>query len=163
MQTKVTRKCVQLSIVFFLQSHALAPGPFIMKHVHPEIGTYETSPKAIIERVHRSVLGEPVSRKSHHFSSGGFEPYGMLSKSSMSHSLSSVPSNSGTRRWISRNEVGPPEITAYMINDKGNKVWIKFESFEKTIFPVNESRFYKPRLHKIDFLNKKKKSHYDEE
>lgn len=56
--------------------------------------------------------------------------------------------------WLSRNSVGPPEKTAWMINDKGNRVWFSFEH-TPTLFPVQETRFYKPKVHKLDFLGKK--------
>ena len=52
-------------------------------------------------------------------------------------------------------QVGKPEQTAWMINDKGNKVWFKFEH-TPTLFPVKETRFYKPKLHRRDFLGKNK-------
>ena len=42
-----------------------------------------------------------------------------------------------------------------MINDKGNKVWFKYEH-TPSLFPVKETRFYKPKLHKTDFLGKEK-------
>ena len=42
-----------------------------------------------------------------------------------------------------------------MINDKGNKIWFKYEH-TPSLFPVKETRFYKPKLHKTDFLGKEK-------
>ena len=52
-------------------------------------------------------------------------------------------------------QVGDPSKTAWMINDKGNKVWFKYEH-TPSLFPVKETRFYKPKLHKTDFLGKEK-------
>ena len=53
-------------------------------------------------------------------------------------------------------KVGDPSKTAWMINDKGNKVWFRFEH-TPSLFPVTETRFYKPKLHKSDFLGKNAK------
>ena len=53
-------------------------------------------------------------------------------------------------------KVGDPSKTAWMINDKGNKVWFRFEH-TPSLFPVTETRFYKPKLHKADFLGKNAK------
>ena len=53
-------------------------------------------------------------------------------------------------------QVGSPEKTAWTINDKGNRVWFSYEH-TPTLFPVTETRFYKPKLHKMDFLGKRKK------
>ena len=44
----------------------------------------------------------------------------------------------------------------WAINDKGNRVWFSYEH-TPTLFPVTETRFYKPKLHKMDFLGKRKK------
>ena len=52
-------------------------------------------------------------------------------------------------------QVGDPSKTAWMINEKGNKVWFRFEH-TPSLFPVKETRFYKPKLHKSDFLGKNK-------
>lgn len=52
--------------------------------------------------------------------------------------------------------MGDPAKTAWMINDKGNKVWFRFEH-TPSLFPVKETRFYKPKLHKMDFLGKEPK------
>jgi len=74
-------------------------------------------------------------------------------------SLSSNPSimhTSETAHWLNRNAVGVPEKTAWTINDKGNRVWFSYEH-TPTLFPVTETRFYKPKLHKVDFLGKRKK------
>jgi len=107
--------------------------------------------------------------------SGGWVPYSSLTKRSKSVAPPSLPitgigssnhlttSASGNpsvvhtaenAHWLSRNSVGPPEKTAWMINDKGNRVWFHYEH-TPTLFPVHETRFYKPRLHKLDFLGKK--------
>merc|ERR1712058_67936 len=43
-----------------------------------------------------------------------------------------------------------PLHTAWYINDKGDKIWLKFDSsIPCNMFPTFESRFYKPKLHKI--------------
>ena len=44
-------------------------------------------------------------------------------------------------------QVGAPQYTAFDINDRGNRVYIKYEPNQPTIFPVNETRFYKPKMH----------------
>jgi hypothetical protein len=41
-----------------------------------------------------------------------------------------------------------------MINDQGNKIWFKYEH-TPSLFPTKETRFYKPKLHKTDFLKEK--------
>jgi len=111
--------------------------------------------------------------------SGGYVPYSTLTKkasdvkhvsvdlplspiagrhrSAASTALNSNPSvvhATENAHWLARNSVGPPEKTAWMINDKGNRVWFSFEH-TPTLFPVHETRFYKPKLHKLDFLGKK--------
>merc|ERR1739844_396666 len=53
--------------------------------------------------------------------------------------------------WLTTNQIGDPSKTAWMINEKGNKVWFTYEH-TPSIFPVKETRFYKPRLHKKDFM-----------
>jgi len=68
----------------------------------------------------------------------------------------SVMHTSETAHWLNRNAVGSPEKTAWTINDKGNRVWFSYEH-TPTLFPVTETRFYKPKLHKMDFLGKRKK------
>lgn len=104
--------------------------------------------------------------------SGGWMPYksmtrrggrmtseGRVTSSSAGAALSNNPlimHTSDTAHWLNRNSVGPPEKTAWMINEKGNRVWFSYEH-TPTLFPVTETRFYKPKLHKIDFLGKKKK------
>jgi hypothetical protein len=52
-------------------------------------------------------------------------------------------------------QVGAPEKTAWTINDRGNKVWFTYEE-TPSLFPVKETRFYKPNLHRKDFLGKKR-------
>merc|ERR1712110_153041 len=54
--------------------------------------------------------------------------------------------------WLTTNQIGDPSKTAWMINEKGNKVWFTYEH-TPSIFPVKETRFYKPRLHKKDFMH----------
>jgi len=68
----------------------------------------------------------------------------------------SVMHTSETAHWLNRNAVGSPEKTAWTINEKGNRVWFSYEH-TPTLFPVTETRFYKPKLHKMDFLGIKKK------
>jgi len=109
--------------------------------------------------------------------SGGYVPYASLAKkagggvsdvfvvptrprhSSAARSLQpsshTVVHATENAHWLSRNSVGPPEKTAWMINDKGNRVWFSYEH-TPTLFPVHETRFYKPKLHKLDFLKVKK-------
>lgn len=93
----------------------------------------------------------PPQSPSSHF--GGHH----VSSSHLTTSASGNPSvvhTADNAHWLSRNSVGPPEKTAWMINDKGNRVWFHYEH-TPTLFPVTETRFYKPRLHKLDFLGKK--------
>jgi len=54
-------------------------------------------------------------------------------------------------RYVVANQTGhSPLHTAWYINDKGDKIWLKFDaSIPCTMFPTQESRFYKPKLHKI--------------
>ena len=37
-------------------------------------------------------------------------------------------------------QVGSPTTTAYMINDRGNRIYLKYEPHQPTIFPVTETR-----------------------
>ncbi|TRY74084.1 hypothetical protein TCAL_01580 [Tigriopus californicus] len=60
--------------------------------------------------------------------------------------------------WLSRHQVGTPNHTGWTINERGNRVWMKFEPFTPTLFPVKETRFYKPKLHRMDFLQKRTKN-----
>ncbi len=41
---------------------------------------------------------------------------------------------------------GSPEVTAFDINDRGNRVYLKFDPSVPTRFPVKETRFYKPKI-----------------
>merc|ERR1712066_172954 len=44
-----------------------------------------------------------------------------------------------------------PLHTAWYINEKGDKIWLKFDSsIPCNMFPTYETRFYKPKLHKIE-------------
>eukprot|EP00092_Neocalanus_flemingeri_P016778 GFUD01018147.1.p1 GENE.GFUD01018147.1~~GFUD01018147.1.p1 ORF type:complete len:120 (+),score=26.83 GFUD01018147.1:51-410(+) len=54
-------------------------------------------------------------------------------------------------KYVVANETGcSPLHTAWYINDKGDKVWLKFDaSIPCSKFATNETRFYKPRLHTI--------------
>ena len=67
----------------------------------------------------------------------------------------SPPPPSSWSNFHSLHQVGAPEKTAWTINDRGNKVWFTYEE-TPSLFPVKETRFYKPSLHKKDFLGKKK-------
>ena len=49
-------------------------------------------------------------------------------------------------------QIGDPAKTAWEINDRGNKVWFTYEH-SPSIFPVKETRFYKPKLHTKNFMN----------
>ncbi len=37
-------------------------------------------------------------------------------------------------------QAGGPSMTAFDINDRGNRVYLKFEPHAPTFFPVNETR-----------------------
>jgi len=101
---------------------------------------------------------------------GGWMPYTSItrrggrtaSESRLASRASAITNNpsvmhtSETAHWLNRNAVGSPEKTAWTINDKGNRVWFSYEH-TPTLFPVTETRFYKPKLHKKDFLGKRKK------
>eukprot|EP00091_Calanus_sinicus_P023820 TRINITY_DN8254_c0_g1_i4.p1 TRINITY_DN8254_c0_g1~~TRINITY_DN8254_c0_g1_i4.p1 ORF type:complete len:116 (-),score=22.96 TRINITY_DN8254_c0_g1_i4:73-420(-) len=54
-------------------------------------------------------------------------------------------------KYVLANQTGAdPLHTAWYINEKGDKVWLKFDSsIPCTRFATTETRFYKPRLHKI--------------
>merc|ERR1712133_235060 len=54
-------------------------------------------------------------------------------------------------KYVLANQTGDnPLHTAWYINDKGDKIWLKFDSsIPCNMFPTFESRFYKPKLHKI--------------
>merc|ERR1712001_41942 len=81
--------------------------------------------------------------------SGGFIPYTSMTRRSQSIGSTVLSNNASvvhvaeTSHWLTRNEVGDPAKTAWMINDKGNKVWFKYEH-TPSLFPVKETRFYKP-------------------
>ena len=53
-------------------------------------------------------------------------------------------------------QVGDPRYTAFDINDRGNRIYLKYEPSQPTIFPTQETRFYKPKLHLKDLEGKKK-------
>jgi len=54
-----------------------------------------------------------------------------------------------SKKYVIQNESGDPLHTTWYINEKGDKVWIKFDpSRPCTAFSTNETRFYKPKLHK---------------
>merc|ERR1712184_205027 len=54
-----------------------------------------------------------------------------------------------SKNWVMPNESGEQHHTAWYINDKGIKVWLKFDpSRPCTKFSTTETRFYKPKLHK---------------
>merc|ERR1711992_400570 len=91
-------------------------------------------------------------------SSGGFVPYTSMTRRSKSLGATTLINNpsiahvSETSHWLTRHQIGDPSKTAWMINEKGNKVWFTYEH-TPSIFPVKETRFYKPRLHKKDFMH----------
>merc|ERR1712241_69771 len=115
-------------------------------------------PPELVERINR-----PDKKRSTPFetNSGGFIPYNSMNRRSQSLGATVLSNNASvvhvaeTSHWLTRNEVGDPSKTAWMINDKGNKVWFKYEH-TPSLFPVKETRFYKPKLHKTDFLNPQK-------
>merc|ERR1712058_3941 len=54
-------------------------------------------------------------------------------------------------KYVLANQTGSnPLHTAWYINEKGDRVWLKFDnSIPCTQFSTTETRFYKPKLHKI--------------
>eukprot|EP00088_Acartia_fossae_P028691 TRINITY_DN2950_c0_g1_i1.p1 TRINITY_DN2950_c0_g1~~TRINITY_DN2950_c0_g1_i1.p1 ORF type:complete len:112 (-),score=22.71 TRINITY_DN2950_c0_g1_i1:155-490(-) len=54
-----------------------------------------------------------------------------------------------TSKYVFENETGSSLHTTWYINDKGDKVWLRFDpSRPCTQFSTTETRFYKPKLHK---------------
>eukprot|EP00091_Calanus_sinicus_P007232 TRINITY_DN1817_c0_g1_i1.p1 TRINITY_DN1817_c0_g1~~TRINITY_DN1817_c0_g1_i1.p1 ORF type:complete len:108 (+),score=32.07 TRINITY_DN1817_c0_g1_i1:87-410(+) len=55
------------------------------------------------------------------------------------------------RKYALPNETGSiPLHTAWYITDRGDKVWLRFDPSRPCYkFPTTETRFYKPKLHKI--------------
>merc|ERR1712024_423665 len=55
-------------------------------------------------------------------------------------------------KYVLANQTGEsPLHTAWYINEKGDKIWLKFDSsIPCNMFPTYETRFYKPKLHKIE-------------
>merc|ERR1712184_62874 len=91
-------------------------------------------------------------------SSGGFVPYTSMTRRSASLGATTLRNNptiahvSETSHWLTRHQIGDPAKTAWEINDRGNKVWFTYEH-SPSIFPVKETRFYKPKLHTKNFMN----------
>merc|ERR1712215_185347 len=54
-------------------------------------------------------------------------------------------------KYVVANETGRDALhTAWYINDRGDKIWLKFDSsIPCTKFSTTETRFYKPSLHKV--------------
>lgn len=54
-------------------------------------------------------------------------------------------------KYVLANQTGDSALhTSWYINDKGDKVWLKFDAnIPCNMFPTHETRFYKPKLHKI--------------
>eukprot|EP00093_Oithona_nana_P012354 12354.XXX_14171_13438_1 [CDS] Oithona nana genome sequencing. len=120
-------------------------------------------PPELLERINKAQ--NKVNRHStYNFetSSGGFIPYHSMTRRATSLGATALSTNADVAQiteashWLTRNQVGDPSKTAWMINDKGNKVWFRFEH-TPSLFPVTETRFYKPKLHKADFLGKNAK------
>ena len=119
-------------------------------------------PPELIERINKANnKTNRVSMALMETSSGGFIPYGSMTRRANSVGATSLSNNasvaqiSETSHWLTRNQVGDPYRTAWEINEKGNRVWFRFEH-TPSIFPVKETRFYKPKLHRADFLGKEK-------
>merc|ERR1711990_391671 len=55
-------------------------------------------------------------------------------------------------KYVLANQTGEsPLHTAWYINEKGDKIWLKFDSsIPCNMFPTYETRFYKPKLHKME-------------
>jgi len=54
-----------------------------------------------------------------------------------------------SKKYVLPNESGDALHTAWYINDKGDKIWLKFDASRPcTSFATTETRFYKPKLHK---------------
>jgi len=55
-----------------------------------------------------------------------------------------------SKQYVCANQTGSDLHTACYINDKGDKVWLKFNpGMPCTQFPTTETRFYKPKLHTV--------------
>jgi len=55
-----------------------------------------------------------------------------------------------SKKYVLANQTGDDLHTAWYINDKGDKVWLKFDASRPcTEFQTTETRFYKPKLHTI--------------
>jgi len=55
-----------------------------------------------------------------------------------------------SKQYVIPNETGNALHTTWFINDKGDKVWLKFDASRPCVqFQTNETRFYKPKLHTI--------------
>merc|ERR1711915_191337 len=54
-------------------------------------------------------------------------------------------------QYVLANQTGvEPLHTAWYINERGDKIWLKFDtSIPCTKFATTETRFYKPKLHKM--------------
>merc|ERR1711944_385613 len=113
-------------------------------------------PPELIERINKPE--KPRFKSPFETSSGGFVPYTSMTRRSKSLGATTLINNpsiahvSETSHWLTRHQIGDPSKTAWMINEKGNKVWFTYEH-TPSIFPVKETRFYKPRLHKKDFMH----------
>ena len=57
--------------------------------------------------------------------------------------------------------MGDPRYTAFDINDRGNRIYLKYVPSQPTIFPTQETRFYKPKLHLQDLEGDKDKKKRD--
>ncbi|XP_023329526.1 uncharacterized protein LOC111702166 [Eurytemora carolleeae] len=53
-----------------------------------------------------------------------------------------------SKKYVMQNETGDALHTAWYINEKGDKVWLRFDPSRPCTFSTTETRFYKPKLHK---------------
>merc|ERR1712183_292948 len=117
-------------------------------------------PPELIERINKPQKSRLSVATQFETSSGGFIPYTSMTRRATSLGATALTTNasvahvSETSHWLTRNEVGDPSKTAWMINDQGNNIWFKYEH-TPSLFPTKETRFYKPKLHKTDFLKEK--------
>eukprot|EP00088_Acartia_fossae_P048902 TRINITY_DN5350_c0_g1_i1.p1 TRINITY_DN5350_c0_g1~~TRINITY_DN5350_c0_g1_i1.p1 ORF type:complete len:116 (-),score=27.25 TRINITY_DN5350_c0_g1_i1:64-411(-) len=70
--------------------------------------------------------------------------------------------DTSTSKYVFENETGSTLHTTWYINDKGDKIWLRFDpSRPCTQFCTTETRFYKPKLHtyRPDPYEKKTRGH----
>merc|ERR1712117_11415 len=117
----------------------------------PEVGDRGRS--SVASSSGRGGASKMRDRRSTSTSAGGFVPYSSFIRkqptmSTYTPSLWSRQENSADTSvpsWHTAHAVGDPRYTAFDINDRGNRIYLKYEPSQPTIFPTRETRFYKPK------------------